>query len=206
MLQYQQEKGWETLDALGDKRNLGLQTISPLVRGTTGWRPAGVATSAALTTQINYIIPLGRADKPYTSVSFMYNVTTALSGSVTWAEMAVYAGPKLQPEGGNILTSRVGFTDVNINSPSGWLTTTGIKRTTVNTTDIKTGDSLFLVMGAASTVMPQIRTQAWGPTTITDFLFGSNTGISNSTRPSTTSNFTYAAINSTQWWILWQGT
>ena len=205
MLQYQQEKGWEVLDTLGDKRNYGLQTISSTIRGTTGWRPAGTSTFSPLITQINYIVPLGRADKPYTSIDFIYTVNVALSGSVTWAEMAVYAGPKVQPEGGFILPYRAGFTDVNVNSPSGWLTTTGVKKTTVSTTGIKQGDLLFLVMGAASTVMPQIRAQGWGPTTITDFLFGSNTGIGNSTRPSTTPNFTYGALNATQWWILWRG-
>jgi hypothetical protein len=205
ILQYQQEKGWEVLDTLGEKRNYGLQTISPTVRGTTGWRPAGIATSAAFTTQVNYIVPLGRADRSYTSIDFMYNVTTALSGSVTWAEMAVYAGPKVQPEGGFILPYRAGFTNVNVNSPSGWLTTTGVKKTTVATTGIKQGDLLFMVMGAASTIMPQMRTHAWGPTNLTEFLFGSNTGVNNSTRPSTTPNFTYAALNVTQWWVLWQG-
>ena len=205
MLQYQLEKGWEVLDTLGDKRNQGIQVISSTVRGTTGWRPGNTASSISLVAQAAYIIPLGRADRPYTSLTFQYHVTTAMTGPVAWAEMAVYTGPKIQPEGGFLLPYRAGFVDVNVDSTSGWLTTAAIKKTTIPTTGIKTGDLLFMVMGHNATGAPSIRSHAWG-STITDFLFGINTGANNSVRPSTTPGFQYIAGNQTMWWIMWQGT
>ena len=148
-LQYQLEKGWEVIDAGGDKKTIAVHSFFNGMKANTYFRPIGVASSVAITTQVWHGISLGKAEKAYTSFNIVYNVTVAAI-TVTYAELAVYAGNYKAVEGGfSVPVRRVGVTDI-----SSIVTSLGVKNTTISTTGIQPGDFMFVTFAnQASTVM-----------------------------------------------------
>ncbi len=205
-LQYQLEKGWEVLDSLGNKETYNYQVLANTMKGTLGWRPGGAGTAASLLSNAVYMTTLGKADKEYTSIDVIYNVTTAAS-SVTWAEMAIYVGQRFNSDHA-IPFRRVGFTDVN--NAAGFTTSTGVKRTTISTSGIKIGDQILLVYGNSATTVAQLRTFGWIASTyittdISDSTFGSF-GTYAGVRPSLNPVHYWGAFSQQLFWFNWQGT
>lgn len=197
LLQYQLEKGWEVLDAQGNRETTIWNSFTNTINGAWGWRVAGVASAAAPTSGQVLLDTLGKADKAYTSFDIMYNVTTQAS-SITWAEMAIYSAQRFNSDTALPFIRR-GFTDT-----SGSWNSTGIKRTTITTSGIVPGEQLVVAFGYVGTGL-QLRSMGWGPLDISDATFGSM-GNNTNWRPSQNSYLYYGAYNQALYYLNWQAT
>jgi len=154
-LQYQLEKGWEVVNSLGNKETFALQITGQYgaVKTLASWKCGNGNLVLSSTTWYGWY--MGRAEKSYSTINFVYNITTAaaVGGAITYAEIAVYSGTftHCDSNGGN-LGRRVGVT--NINSSSGGVTgatgigVAGIKNTAITVTGINPGERLYFVMAA----------------------------------------------------------
>ncbi len=200
-LQYQLEKGWEVLDSLGNKKNLGVQLFSNNMKGCWIWRPNGVASTQTLASTTWYCAMLGRAESPYTSINVMYNITSP-AASITYAEVAIYATSIRPQDGtGTTLGKRVGFTNI-----AGVVNSGGIKNTAISVSGVNTGDILTVVFANQSAAGFNMRSLAVTDTSPYYTQFSSTVTVS-SARPSLvpTGPFVTGNIGSLLW-ILWQGT
>lgn len=197
MLQYQLEKGWEVLDSLGNKKTYSYSSFPNTINGTSGWRPISAASSGTPTSTIVYFANLGKAERSYTSIDIAYNVT-AIFSALTWAELAIYSGPR-QPGDGHMPFIRRGFTDI-----SGVITSTGVKKTTISVSGISTGELITLAFGFVGTA-GSLRQLGLTAIDLADTTFGS---IGNNTlfRPSLNNYLYYGAYNQITWWFNWQAT
>lgn len=198
-LQYQLEKGWEVIDAQGNKETFMWSSFTNSISGHWLWRNASVATSVGLTQNIVYLFTLCKADKSLTSFNIMYNVTSVFTASPTWGEMAIYSGQRIAGDADNPLIRR-GFTDI-----SGVWTSTGIKKTTITTSGITAGDQVVLAFGWSGSAAGNFRTAGVAAIDIGD-ASASQTITNANNRPSTNTFLTYATTNTTPFAISWQAT
>jgi hypothetical protein len=190
-IQYTEESGWRVYNSAGYEKTAGYQKLPPSIRMPEWFgTPTGVALTLISTN--SYCIYLGRAERPFSSIRLQYNVSTQ-AASITWAELAVYKGtPTLQSAA---TLNRVGFTDV-----SGVWNSTGLKTTTVTTTDIAIGDDLWAVFSNSAGTATQVTAGS-----VDHLGAGFMQSITN-TRPSTTSSFTATRDSgSAMPWVAWQG-
>lgn len=201
ILQYQLEKGWESLDGVGNKENSAMEGIYPSIRGIPGYRPGTTAAAAATNTGVWYVVSMGRAESAYTQIKSNWAISTAGTGAVTYAEVAIYTGDILGEYSGMILTNRCGFTSVASD-----VTSIGAKTTTVTVSGINPGAKLFWVFSSSlATTQPQLRT-----TNTTDVFGGGvcwQSALANAGgRPSLVSSGTINTGTFNNLWLVWQGT
>ena len=169
-LLYSQDTGWYINDVAAMKKlstthvyQTGNLRMIDLFYGTNG--------STITLTNSNYaIISLGKADKPYTQITFNYRVSVATVG-VTWCELAVYRVAQPMGIGTQQAMQRLGYTDTSVTWAS-----PGAKTTSVTLSNVKKGDDLYVVL--ASQVATTQPTFYGGAATdpITCVLAGNNTG------------------------------
>jgi hypothetical protein len=125
-------------------------TYNQTLRDQAHFLAANLTTVTAIATNTVYAQYLGKADKPYLSVTIRCRVTTA-PATITWAELAIYKGTPVVGANPGTLT-RCGFLDV----AASW-GTTGQKTNVVTTTGISSGDDLWVVWGTQATTVGQLR-------------------------------------------------
>ncbi len=193
-IQYSEEMGWRVYDSTGAEKGTGAikQNNSVIIPEQFGAASTGSAMTLGSTNA--YCMYLGRADRPYSSVSIRYGVTSGISGT-TWAELAIYRGtPTL---GSGLTMTRLGFTDTS----AVW-NSTGNKTTAVACTGMAIGDDLWAVFSNSATGATQLRAGLVDSQLIT----GRFQSVVNS-RPSTNSTLTTTVDSSTAMiWLAWQGT
>jgi hypothetical protein len=200
-LQYQLEKGWEIIDNTGNKKNYSYNAINSSMMGPMGWRPSAINNTATLTNNTVFLVTLGKADKPYTSIDILFSVTTS-TATITWAEAAIYSGQRINGDGASSFTRR-GFT--NLASPTNYLNSIGTKKVAISVSGISIGEQIVLAIGMSGT--PAILRGLNSTTDISDSTFGSMVGGANANwRPSLQPSIFYSAYNASQFWINWQGT
>jgi hypothetical protein len=201
-LQYQLEKGWEVVNYLGNKKTFGIQTFGQYGAVNRAGAYRGDTTSGTLTlaTTSWYAYYMGRAEKSYSTINFVYNVTTLATG-ITYAELAVYTVGVMHSEAlGGKLDKRVGFTNLAtiINS-------TGIKNTAVSVSGINPGERMYVVIAGQWTTAPAIRAVSYADGTATY-----HTAIlpitGSGARPSLQSSSVAFGGGTNGAWISWQGT
>lgn len=108
-----------------------------------GLHAANLTTVTALTSGLTLFEYLGRAPSALTTCNVIFQVATAATGAITWAEVAIFKGSPVA--NGNASLTRVGFTSIaaNVNS-------TGIKNIAVALSNVAAGDDLWIAFGGAS--------------------------------------------------------
>lgn len=95
---------------------------------------------------------LGQAPRDITSIALVFNVTTAVAGTVTWAEVGIGTSPApVLNDGGSLNISRVGFTNV-----AATFNSTGAKKVTVSTSTIAAGSHVWALYGSQATTPFQV--------------------------------------------------
>ncbi len=135
---YDDGKGFFIQTASGSEKVQGLRIIENGMNLAPGFMAAGTATSVALTNATGQAQYLGRADKAYTTMTFAYNVSTALGATIAWAELLVYTSPPGIMGKAQNFTLR-GFTDC-----SGIWNTNTKKITAVTVSNINPGDDIWV--------------------------------------------------------------
>jgi len=157
-LQYQLEKGWEVIDSTGTKRTTSIQVFNNSVNFNTFWKPSSTTGTLTFLSQQWHYAMLGRAEKAYSSIDILYNITTGGTGGITYSEIAIYS-PPLKPFDGTaaIIGRRLGSTNTAAIVNSG-----GIKKTNIALSNINTGDFLYVVFANRfASTQPVIRSQGY---------------------------------------------
>jgi hypothetical protein len=139
-LQYTYEVGWKAYDSTGAEKVTGFYMIAGALRSLEFYSAANITTAQTLVnTGTAYCLYLGRAERSYSSMQFQYKTTTALTATISWAELAVYKGT---PSIGTATTiTRLGYTDCS----SIWNGALANKTTSVTLTGCNAGDDLWVV-------------------------------------------------------------
>lgn len=140
---YSSAGGWQVFTATGVPRAQSANlSPNPTVRLSPGFSTANTTAVRSLTKGDAFAVYLGRAEWAASSFSVRYNVTTAATATVSWAEVAIATGtPSL---GGNPTLTVVGYTDI-----SGTITGTGAQSTTVTVSTgqaVQEGDDLWVIL------------------------------------------------------------
>ena len=195
-IQYTPEAGWQVYDANGSLKVSGLYQAPGGLRPTEYFGAANTTTTLTLTNTNAFCFYLGKAERNFSSISIAHRVTTAITATVSWAEIAIYKGtPAI---GANAtLGTRLGFT-----STAGVWTATGIYVTAVSLSGCSAGDDLWVVFSnSTSGTVAQIRAG------LVDDVQGGFVQTVNNARPSTNSSLSGTVQNATAHaWVSWQGT
>ena len=192
-IQYSEEMGWRIYDVQGSEKTNGFNRIPATIKMPEWFGAANNTSAMSLTNTNSFCIYLGRADRIYSSVKLMYQVTTALGATISWAELAIYKGtPVLN---GNATLTRLGYSDMS----AVWNTAT-IKTTTITTTGMVTGDDLWAVFSNSTTgTVAQFRCGSADPISSGAYQ------TSNNTRPSTSTTISGTLTTTAMPWIVWEG-
>ena len=200
-IQYTPTNGWQVYNYNGILKNYGLSQSPTPTRSLPYFNAINTSTSLTLTSGSDFAFYLGKADRSYNQVSVMYNVSTALGATITWAELAIYKGyPTI---GSNTLTlTRCGFKDCNFSTGQSGFAALGVKNSAVNVSGISQGDDLWAVFGNVTSGTNMAIT-AGIPDNIGAGFMRTATG---SLRPSTNSTITFTSnTTSNAAWLSWQG-
>lgn len=143
-LQYSEEMGWRVFDGYGAEKITGQNGLFPTIRMPEWFGAPNSTTAVALTNTHSFCIYLGKADRVYSSIRFQYQVTTAITATISWAELAVYSGSLTINS--NATLTRLGFT-----STSGVWNSTGQKTTSVAISGQAIGDDIWAVFSNSTT-------------------------------------------------------
>jgi hypothetical protein len=200
MMQYQLEKGWEVLDASGNKKNMAITQFNNTIKANQYTRPINITTANTLTTQVWYVCNLGRAEIAYSNINIVYRVTTA-AATITYAELAIYAGNYRNPDGGFMVNGRnVGTTDV-----SGIVNSLGVKNTAVSVSGIVPGDYIYAVFAVQATTALQLRSMGYAAAN-NDYIQSTIAANIAGGRPSLVSTGPYInALPTQNIWFAWSG-
>jgi hypothetical protein len=180
-IQYTQKTGWKVFNMSGQLRNRDSFNTLADVRAQEFYLNTNVTTTATTLTSGNtYCGYLGRATGPYTEITVNNVTTTAITATVSWAELAIYKGtPSL---GAGTTLTRLGFVDI-----SQALTQAGQNRWfIVPVTGVVPGDDLWCVYGIlTSGTSPALRAAA-----IADTIGAGFVQTAGNNRPSTTLTLT----------------
>jgi hypothetical protein len=199
-LTYSAHDGWNCKDTNGGIRFYNIH-INPTgsVRGPEFFPVSAAATTTTLGANVagQY---LGKAEKAYSSIDFRYRVDTAIAGTQTFSELAVYRISNRMSIGTQQVWTRLGFT----NCAAVW-NSTGLKTTNVALTGCRTGDDLYVIWASNNTTSMAPRSGNYADP-ISSILQVTTTTVA-SWRPSTSplyqaTSFTAAA---SAVWVLWQG-
>jgi hypothetical protein len=193
-IQYTEEMGWRVYDANGGEKINAYYKMPGTIRMAEGFGAANITTTLSLTNTNCFCVYLGTAEKSYSSINIRYGVTTQITPTISWAELAIYRGtPTINV---NTAMTRLGFTDT-----SGVWTSTGNKTTSISVSDVAIGDDLWAVFSNSTNgTVASLRAGV-----VDDLGAGFLQTVTN-TRPSTNSSIT-GTISSTvsQIWTAWQG-
>lgn len=192
-IQYSEEMGWRVYTLNGEEKISGYNNIPPSVRFPSYIGINSTVSTTSLTNTNCNIQYLGRVERPFTSIKIRYRVTTAFTGTVTWAEMAIYKG-NISLGVGTVLT-RLGFVDTS----TVW-NSIGIKTSTILTPNMSIGDDLFVVFSNSVS-----GTQTAFRCGLTSYLSSGFCQSVTNTRPSTNSTISGSISANLLLNISWQG-
>jgi hypothetical protein len=193
-IQYSEEMGWRVYTLNGEEKISGYNNLPPSVKYPS-YMGYGSAASVSLLNTNCVCQYLGKAERPFSSINLQYKVTTALSGVVTWAELAIYKG-SFSLGSGTVMT-RLGFTDTS----AVWNSATN-KTTNILTPNMAIGDDLFVVFSNSVSVTQTAFRSGGIPETLSSGVYQT---VAN-TRPSVSSSITgVVAFNVNTIIIAWQG-
>lgn len=194
-IQYSEEMGWRIYTVNGEEKTTGYNRLPSSMRMPEWFGAANITTTLTLTNGTAYVVYIGKAERPYSSVKIQYKTTTALAGAGAWGEIGIYKGsPTLQT---NTALTRLGYADVTTTLTA----TAGVKTSTVTTSDMAIGDDLYAAIASSGTTATVIRAG----------LAADNLGVGffqtlANTRPSTSATFTPTIDTTTAMpFIAWQG-
>lgn len=178
------ENGWNIYDSYGQKRYEGthvLRNNSIKIPDYTIYPTALTVTT--LTSGSIAAISMGKADKPYSSITVTYRVTTA-GTSITWGEMAIYRVGQPMGIGTQQEHMRLGV----VSTATVW-NSLGIKTTTIPISGCSKGDDLYVIMGVVGAgTLPAFRSSNVADS-VSSMLRIVNTGGASTWRPSLTEQF-----------------
>jgi hypothetical protein len=194
-LQYSEEMGWRVFDGYGSEKITGQNLLYPTMRMPEWFATSGAVTTVALTNTQSFCVYLGKAERNFSSIRLRYRVTTGITATIAWAELAIYSGSLTINS--NATLTRLGFTDA-----SGVWNSTGQKTTSVTLSSHAIGDDLWAVFSNSTTG------------TVTSFRAGSSDimqagfyqNVTSSSRPSlnTTLSPTVASGVFNPIWLAWE--
>lgn len=196
---YTQDNGWSVLDVTSMKK---LSTTHVYQTGNLRMTDLFFATNGLTVTLANSnyaIISLGKAERAYTQIILNYRISTQ-SITVTFNEMAIYRVAQPMGIGTQQALQRLGFVDTT----STW-STSGAKTTTINVSNVKKGDDLYVVLASQSTTQPSFYAgNVADPTTCV--LAGNNT-VGTTYRPSIAEMYLFSTFGNATGSIhlSWQG-
>jgi hypothetical protein len=167
---YTQDNGWSVFDITAMKK---LSTTHVYQTANLRMIDLFFATNGLSVTLVNSnypIISLGKAERSYTQIILNYRVLTA-AVTITFNEMAIYRVAQPMGIGTQQASQRLGFVDTSTQWNS-----IGAKTTTINVSNVKKGDDLYVVLASqVSTTQPVFyAANVSDPTTCV--LAGNNTG------------------------------
>jgi hypothetical protein len=198
-IQYSEEMGWRVYDQLGNERTNGFNRTPATIKMPEWFGSSTAATTVDLTNTNCFCTYLGRADRIYSSVKIQYQPTILLTGTVSWAELAIYKGTPVLSSPTTM--TRLGFTDTSSIWNTGATGTAGNRTTTVTTTGMNIGDDLYAVFSNSTTgTVTQLRAG------LADNLASGVYQTVSNTRPSTNSSITGTVDSTTAMiWMAWEG-
>jgi hypothetical protein len=183
-IQFTHRTGWKVFDMCGALKNYDNFKL-PSDAKSSVWNVNATSTGLSLATT-TYCVYLGRALAPYTTIDVFYAIATALTGPVTWAEIAIYTGRPTLGSGATL--TRVSFVDT-----SQLWQGTGLRSTSFQVSGIECGDDLWVVL-SNSTAGTSVSIRLFGVTEIIGAGFLQTAG---SNRPSTNTTLTGTVSSST---------
>jgi hypothetical protein len=146
-LTWSPELGWAVYNGSGIlKSSPTTSANSSAVMTQPGFGTAALTGVRAITTTNTMAVYMGKAPRALTSVQMRLRVTTAITATITWAEVAIGKGAIVV--GGNPTITPVGFLDVSASHNS-----LGQKTHTINVSagqSINEGDDLWALIGCAT--------------------------------------------------------
>lgn len=137
---YTQNFGWQLFDNEGKIKMLGMYDGPNSLRFPPAIKPTGVTTTTTLTSNVTYAVYAGRADRSYSTIKVIYNVTSAVSP--TTAQIGIYTGKISIASGTTYIYPNCGYANATFNS-------TGIKTATISTIGaMNQGDDIFIAFYA----------------------------------------------------------
>lgn len=196
---YTQDIGWSVFDVTAMKE---LSTTHVYQTGNLRMTDLFFATNGLSVTLANSnypIISLGKAERSYTQIILNYRVLTA-SATITFNEMAIYRVAQPMGIGTQQALQRLGFVDTSTQ----W-NTIGAKTTTINVTNVKKGDDLYVVLASQSTTAPVFYAASVSDPTTSVLAGNNNIGIT--WRPSLNEMYLFTSFGVTTGsiHISWQG-
>lgn len=199
-LTYSADSGWNCKSTNGAFRfnNIHINQIGN-IRGPEFFNLATSASTTSLGTAVAGLY-LGKAEKAYSSIDFRYNVVTAVAGTQTFSELAVYRISNRLSIGTVQFWTRLGFT----NCAAVW-NSTGLKTTNVTLTGCRAGDDLY-VFWASNNTTSMAPTGGAIADPVTSALQTTTTTVA-SWRPSTSPLYIASTLTAaaSSIWFNWQG-
>ena len=193
-LQYSEEMGWRVYDSYGNEKISGFNRTPSTIKMPEWFGAGNITTTLALTNTNCFCVYLGKVDRPYSAVKLQYRVTTQITATIAWAELAIYKGTLALQTGTTL--SRLGHTDT-----SGIWNSTGLKTTSVTTSNMAIGDDLWAVFSNSTTgTVTSVRAGI-----ADDVGVGFYQTVSNK-QPSANSTLTGVVDSTTAMiWVAWEG-
>lgn len=148
-IQYTPTMGWQVYNHNGILKNYGLAQTPSQVKALPHMNAINAAQTMAFVSGTDFAFYLGKADRSYSQITILYIINTAVSGTISWAELGIYKGyPTI---GTNLTLTRCGYKDCNFTTGQSGFAATGTKISVVNVTNVFPGDELWAVFGSVYT-------------------------------------------------------
>jgi hypothetical protein len=144
-IQYTHRTGWKVFDVNGAIKVQNNFNAMTDIRAQEFFQTTASTSNVTYSSPNTYCTYLGKSTGPYNSILVNFVVNVAITGTVSWAEMAIYKGkPSL---GTGTTLTRLGVSNI-----AQTLTQTGQNRwVTVPVTGVAQGDDIWLVVGVNTT-------------------------------------------------------
>jgi len=199
-IQYTINDGWQVYNHNGIIKNYGTTLNPSSVRMPEYFNAVNATTTRTLTSGTNFAYYLGSCDRPYTQITILYQITTALGATITYGELAIYKGyPSI---GSSTLTlTRCGFKTCT-GATQDSFGSTGVKTTPILVTGLTIGDDIYAVFGTVTNGTNAVIRAGVVDNLGSGFIL-TNTG---SNRPSTNQTLTFTTQTAQEiGFLAWQG-
>jgi hypothetical protein len=184
-IQYTHRTGWKVFDMNGSLKNYDNFKLFTDHRAAVWSCATGLTTGLSIATT-TYCVYLGKALAPYSLINVYYGLATAITATITWAEIAIYTGKPTLGTGTTL--TRIAFLDTS----TLWQGA-GLKSSNFQVDGIEAGDDLWVVFGNSTTgTSVSIRTY-----NVVDDIGAGFLQTSASNRPSTNTTLTGTVVSAT---------
>jgi hypothetical protein len=167
---YTQDIGWNVFDVTAMRKLSTAHVYQTANLRMTDLFFAKNGSSVTLSNSNYAIISLGKAEQPYTQITLNYRILTA-AVNITFSEMAIYRVAQPMGIGTQQASQRLGF----VNTSTQW-NSIGAKTTTINVSNVKKGDDLYVVLASQVTTTQPVFYAANVSDPLICALAGNNTG------------------------------